>query len=624
MFKKILSAAVALCFACTAFMLPVSAESSFSDVISPDYDWAMDEIEEMTTLGIIKGYTDGTFRPANTIKKIEALLLLARASGYTNSDYAPFIDYAITLYSSALDEYDLGSTYNEYKDEVAFLLYRGVLDTDDLDDYLSDASSALKRYEAAILLTKLMGAEDSVKNNTAVVLDYADYNDIPVSARAYVEYVTQEGLMKGLEDNTFGPNENVTRVQITILLHRILDALDYTTVAGTVKSVDSSDSEISIVEDDSTSSEKYSINLNKVSVIKDGFAVSNLSGIASGSRALLLYSGNDLVSLEILSSAEEKETVSGRLADISVKSKYTAFYVIDAKTGDSQEYRILTDSEPEVVYNGKNSSFDKLSSGDYVTLTIESGAITRIEAETGDKTVSGTIRSISTSPEYSLTLRLNDDDGNTTTNTAEYSVSDDVSVTRNKSKSSLRSLLTGDKVTLTIEGGIVTKIVATSTRSSASGTISSILISSSPQLGIKSGGEELIYDISGDATFTVGGNSGSIYDLALGANVEVDIESDTITSVTASSASSSYTKVGVIEGINTSYGFINVNIDGSTEQIFVSKSGSSSVSATIIDSSTGKSLSFSKLAEGSTITAVGSYVNGAFVATTIIVIPQED
>lgn len=622
MFKKILSAVIALCFTCTAFMLPAFAKSSFSDVISPDYDWAADDIEEMTTLGIIKGYTDGTFRPANAVKKIEALLLLARAVGYSNSDYAPFADFAKTLYASVLDEYDLGSAYNEYKDEVAFLLYKGVLEPDELDDYLDDASSSLKRYEAAILLTKLMGAEDSVKGNTAVVLDYEDYTDIPVSARAYVEYVTQEGLMKGLEDNTFGPNENVTRVQITILLHRILEALDQTTIAGTVKSVNSSDSTISIIEDDSTKAEEYSINTNKVSILKDGVSAINLSGIVSGSRALLLYSGNDLVGLEVISSLEE-ETVSGRLADITVKTTYTSFYVIDNKTGESQEYTILTKSEPTVIYNGKEASFSDLTSGDSVTLTLVNGAITLIEAETGDKTVTGTIRSIATSPTYSLSVRLNDSDGNTTTTIVEYEVSDDVSVTRNKSKSTLRALLSGDKVTLTIEGGIVTAIVATSTSSSASGTISSIYISSSPQLGIKSGGEELVYDISSDATFIVGGKEASIYDLALGASVEVDIESDAITSVTASAASSSYTKVGVIESVNTSYGFINLNIDGGEEQIFVSKSGSS-VSATIIDSSTGKSLSFSKLTKGSTITAVGSYVNGAFIATTIIVIPVEE
>ena len=138
MTKKILSAVLALCLA-ASMGLTALAKSSFSDVISPDYDWAADEIEEMTTLGIIKGYTDGTFRPAITIRKIEALLLLSRAAGYSNADYEPFVHYAISLYTPVLEKYDLGATYNLYKDEVAFLLYKGVLSDDELDSWLGSA-----------------------------------------------------------------------------------------------------------------------------------------------------------------------------------------------------------------------------------------------------------------------------------------------------------------------------------------------------------------------------------------------------------------------------------------------------------------------------------------------------
>ncbi len=623
MFKKFLSAVTALCLLCTVISAVSFAESSFSDVISPDYDWAMDEIEEMTTIGIIKGYTDGTFRPATSVKKIEALIFLARAVGFSNTDYEPFTEYAYTLYSPILDEYDLGSTYNSYKKEVAFLLYKDVLHEDELDEYLDDASSALKRYEAAVLLTKLMGAEDEVKNNTAVLLDYSDYNEIPASARAYVEYVTQEGLMNGLEDNCFGPNENVTRVQIAILLHRILNTLDYSTVAGTVRSVNAENSSISIYNEEEKKNEEYSIDAKKVTVLKDGFAVNSLDGIADGSTALVLYSGSSIKALEVISPAGENETVAGRLADITIKTDYTSFYVINDKTSESREFKFLAKSEPEVTYNGKETKFSALSAGDYVTVTVKNGAVTAIDGESGDKTVTGTVRDISLSPEYSLSVRLTDDNGTSTSETVDYSVSDEVTVTRNGSKSTLREVLSGDKVTLTLKGGIVTKIVATSTKSNASGTISSILISSSPKLGIRSGGEETLYSISADAVYYVGGDNASIYDLRLGTSVDVDLEGDSVTSVTASAASTSYQKSGIIEDINTSYGFINLNMDGDTEQIFVSKSGSTT-SATIVDSSTGKTLTFSKLQKGQIITAVGSYVNGAFVATTIVVIPSEN
>ncbi|MGN1097385.1 MAG: S-layer homology domain-containing protein, partial [Clostridia bacterium] len=376
MFKKLLSAAVALCLICSVMAPLAMAASSFSDVISPDYDWAIDDIEEMTKLGIIKGYTDGTFRPANTIKKIEMLLLLSRAVGYPSdekSDYSDFADYAETLYKPVLDEYDLGTTYNKYKPEVAFLLYKGILSIDELDTYLNNASSTVKRYEAAILLTKLMGAEEEVKKNTAVVLDYSDYTEIPVNARAYVEYVTAQGLMKGIEDNNFGPDENVTRVQVTIMLRRIIDKLDLSTKAGTIKSVDAGSNTVSIYNEDSKTTEEYTVNPRSVKILKDGFSA-GLADIDEGSKAILLYSGTSITALEVISPASD-ETVTGRLSDITVKTNYTRFSVIDSKTGSTRSFMILSGSEPEITYDGKECKFSKLSSGDTVTVTVKNGAV---------------------------------------------------------------------------------------------------------------------------------------------------------------------------------------------------------------------------------------------------------
>ena len=71
--------ALSLILSCTATV--VLAENAFPDVLTPDHDWAATQINEMTELGIIKGYSDGTFKPDNAITKIEALILFSRVAG---------------------------------------------------------------------------------------------------------------------------------------------------------------------------------------------------------------------------------------------------------------------------------------------------------------------------------------------------------------------------------------------------------------------------------------------------------------------------------------------------------------------------------------------------------------
>ena len=53
----------------------IEADSSFSDISG---HWAEDEIERAATLGWIRGYTDGTFRPNNLITRAEAMTMINR------------------------------------------------------------------------------------------------------------------------------------------------------------------------------------------------------------------------------------------------------------------------------------------------------------------------------------------------------------------------------------------------------------------------------------------------------------------------------------------------------------------------------------------------------------------
>ena len=61
---------------------------AFDDMNEDRLSWAKTAVEEMAEAGIIKGYEDGSFRPDNSVTKQEALILISRVLGFTESSSA--------------------------------------------------------------------------------------------------------------------------------------------------------------------------------------------------------------------------------------------------------------------------------------------------------------------------------------------------------------------------------------------------------------------------------------------------------------------------------------------------------------------------------------------------------
>lgn len=79
-------------------------------------------------------------------------------------------------------------------------MYKGALKKTDLDTYLKDdeKDTPMKRYEAAIIITKAMGGEEKALSELGVVLDYTDAREVPSNAIQYVSYATDAGIMEGM------------------------------------------------------------------------------------------------------------------------------------------------------------------------------------------------------------------------------------------------------------------------------------------------------------------------------------------------------------------------------------------------------------------------------------------
>lgn len=620
--NKFLSVIIALTMLVSSVATVALAENAFPDVLSPDHDWAAEQIGEMTDLGIIKGYTDGTFKPDKAVNKIEALLLFARVAGYSDGEYAAVAEFAYEKYQYFLSDVDLGA-YDSFKKELSFLLYKGVIGEDEIIDYLADGNHLedFPRSDAAILLSNLMGAD--IEKVKASDLDFADNDEIKDSDAGYIAYVVENGFMNGVQkdDGTivFDAEGALSRAQVCVLLYRIMKNLDMTVEAGVVEAINVDGGVVDFVNSDGN--DKSYVIPENAKVIVDGAEVS-LGKVLNKSNVVVVRHGKNIYSVEFVS-PESNVTVKGTVESFVSSSNYIKVEILPDGAKETVTY--YSNSEFKVTTNGVADTIKSLKKGDYVLVKLLGNEIVSVDRQSGTATVQGSLEKINLTSPITITV-LTADEITEEENIFDYEVSEEVSVRRDGERATLRDILVGDNVVLTITRGVVTKVVATSTKGSAAGVVTQIKIASQSSITISSGGTEKEYPISMSAEFIVGGAASEIYDLRLGTTVKLTLSGSTATKIEQTATSTVVTKVGTVESVSTAYGYINLQVITATgiveEQIFPSKAGST-ISAKIFNGETGKEMQLKNIEKGSIINATGAYTNGAFVAKTIIVTPAQ-
>lgn len=608
--KKIKALSVAVASAITLTAFSWASASAFGDVPSEKYSWAVNEIDTMSAKGIIKGYEDGTFRPERTVTKLESLVLTARVLGFDEPENESVLNAAIEAYGEQIDKYDL----NYGSNEIAYLIIKNVISASELSDYIeaSNASSGMKRYEIAVLLTKALDADSTVSKNVITSLEYADAAEIPAYAKKYVEYVTNAGLMNGMDDNNFSPNTDVTRAQAAVLLYKLMNMTDYTYYNGLVASMDTASRIIKIKGDSDTLQHTVG---SSVILRFEGTAIT-INDIATGYDAVVTLKGDSLYAIDFVTPLLDQEmyasvastTTTGSKASISV------YEIAETDTAVSKDNKVsfsLADN-CVITYDGKSATLKEISSGSYVKLTIKQGKVTMIAGLPKSSTVSGRVSDVQITPVCKMIVELTDG------TEEEYIFADEVTVTKNGSKAELSDILSGDTVAVTTTYGRASKIVATSKTQDKSGVITEVIISATPKLTVKIGDETITYKVANDCKFTIPGKAeASFYDLRAGVAAKIEIESDTVVAIETDVADGVTQITGNVVSVNTSYGVIQVTYVDSTSGTTITEPIFVKSKATIIDISTGNTLKISGVNTGAKVTAFGSRNSGIFEATTV-------
>jgi hypothetical protein len=524
--------------------------------------------------------------------------------GFNDENNKEFIDMATETYSPFLKNYNVNN-----KSEICYLLYWGVIDRSDLAAYLAEnaKNSPELRYEAAVLLTKIIGGAEEVKAAQST-LTYDDTASIPDSAKNYVAYVTSKSVMQGTGNNKFDPEMQVSRAQMSTMMYNAMRYMNMRTVNVTVTAVSGTGI---TATDESGASAKYTLASSNAIRLDGDDAV--LSDVKAGMR-LTLHLQNEEVRLAEGYSKIEEQSVGGQVVTTGTDAngQYIRVAVQDGN-GATTNQTYYVPSNVVITLDGKSLPFSSIKNTYYAKIDYAGdNTATKIELETMTTTINGTLEALITEP-ASIVIKLGSGEIET------YQMLDNVGVTRDDKAATLFDLVKGDKVAVTMDYYKVRKIAATGISSTAEGAIKELVFGDTSRLTVKSSGELYTANITDDTSITVDGTAADKYALRVGQNAKVIIDSSNATRITATSVVGPSQITGVIKSVNTAYSIVTLT-DASTgkdTQVAI-KSG-----CTFIDQTNSKITSISKLSSGDTVMALGNMSNGVYTVSTLIVVAQQ-
>lgn len=221
-----------------AFSMSFSAivkADTFKDV--PSTHWAYEAVDNISSKGIIVGDLSGNFNPDSYIDKFTTSKILAKVAGYKSSGASNSeISYYNQIYENNkqfIEQYSKNfKKWNSTADkEIAYLLEKKIYKTEDLNQFVIKNSKgteqlrALSREEAAVFLVRILGKENEA-STLKRTYTFSDDSSITLGRKDEVYYLHSIGIISGDSHNKFVPKGAVTKATMAVLLDKTISKMN--------------------------------------------------------------------------------------------------------------------------------------------------------------------------------------------------------------------------------------------------------------------------------------------------------------------------------------------------------------------------------------------------------------
>jgi carbon monoxide dehydrogenase subunit G len=167
--------------------------------------WAEQNITQALKLGIVSGYSDGSFKPNGTITRAEFSLMLMNALNPTDE-------------VSALPFTDAEKIGKWAKNAVALAVQAGYIKG--YQDGTFRPNAVITRAEMAMMAANVLGLSSEAGASTG----FADDQAIPAWAKGAIAAIHAKDIMKGKSSGKFDPAAKVTRAEAVTVVLNLLGA----------------------------------------------------------------------------------------------------------------------------------------------------------------------------------------------------------------------------------------------------------------------------------------------------------------------------------------------------------------------------------------------------------------
>ncbi len=239
--RKIFSLLLTVCLLITLSNIAYAA--GFSDT---EKHWAVKEINNWASKGLVSGYSGGTFRPNQRVSRAEFVAMANRAFNIKSSNAS--VNFA--------DVSPKEWFYNDIVSANAAGYIGGY------SDGTFRPNRTITRLEAACVIARLL----NLKPDPEGVATFKDSTRVAAWARGNIGAVVDSGLMRGFPDGSFRPDKSITRAEAVVSLSRALQ--NRGTVPDTVPQVETTTAIAGTVNLDGKTVSSVKINIFKAGSYK--------------------------------------------------------------------------------------------------------------------------------------------------------------------------------------------------------------------------------------------------------------------------------------------------------------------------------------------------------------------
>ena len=573
--------------------------------------WAKEYMLDLAEKGFMTGY-DNAMRPDANITASETLVLLSRfykpsdaENALIQSDYQAIVSGSVPA-----------SLSWAYKN-LAVCLAAGIITESELRSM--NLGTEMNKEQLSFYLVRALQLTAEAQALSGASLAFTDAQMISEKYRGSVAKLVGIKIVGGDDAGRFMPQSPVTRAIAATMVSRALDYLNKNNKTLVVEAY----SGMSRLEGIITSVGAGKLSIRPFDGLTREYTVSAAAQVTVNGEAKplnALYVGcsavvsikNGAVVKAAISSDADISWVQGAVVSSSASSAARYLYVRDLSTGSTTSHIIPSTA----VCGREGTTIDPadIKNTDFVTIKKEKGIVTRVEAASGSRELSGVISEIQYGT--TVTFKITDTAG------TKYLFLLDINrlphILRGSTPISIDRLKTGGTVTVITEHGEAATIISTGTETTITGELTSISMTKNGTIWVVTADDGTASSLTLDenASAYSGTKAILISDIKVGDRVSVVVYNNIIIEITLNSSVSSSDKVsGAVLAVDTANKVITI-LTPNGKLVYINISSLVS----LINSATGRSVTLDSITPNLQIVAYGAYSDSThFNANSIII-----